>query len=159
MSDNKLTVKALDALKPKSKPYTVSDGTVGGMVVAVSTAGKKVFRLKFVFQGKAQQLTLGAYPAFGLAEAREMALSAKKQLAQGTNPAAAKQAGKAKRRADEATVRSVAGDWLVLKQPEWSQVHLDDTIQKLELHVLPRFGDKPIAEVTKADIKPVLDIR
>lgn len=153
----KLTDIKIKSLKPKAKPYTVSDGTIGGLVVAVSTAGKKVFRLKYKFQGKAQQLTLGAYPTFGLADAREMAQAAKKQLAQGKDPATAKQAEKAKTRAGEATFRSVAGEWLASKQRAWSPVHLDDTVKKLELHVLPRFGDKPIAEVAKADIKPVLD--
>jgi integrase len=34
---------------------------------------------------------------------------------------------------------------------------VDDTIKRLEKHVLPRFGDKPIADVAKADIKAVLD--
>jgi hypothetical protein len=109
MSD-KLTDIKIKSLKPEANPYTVSDGTIGGMVVAVSTAGKKVFRLKYKFQGKAQQLTIGKYPELSLAEAREIAQEAKKQLTNGINPAAVKQTEKAKVRAGETTFRSVAGD-------------------------------------------------
>jgi hypothetical protein len=92
MPRDNLTDTAIRALKPKDKPYKVSDGKIGGMFVAVSTAGGKTFRLAYKFQGKAQQLTLGMYPTISLAEAREIAQSAKKQLDQGTNPAANKKA-------------------------------------------------------------------
>lgn len=39
-----------------------------------------------------------------------------------------------------------------------SEVTIDDTIKKLERHVLPSLGDTPISEITKADIKAVLDV-
>ena len=91
----KLTDLSIKSLKSKPKPYTASDGTIGGLVVAVSTAGKKVFRLKYKFQGKAQQLTIGPYPEISLAEAREKATWAKSLIRQGTNPAATKRAEKA----------------------------------------------------------------
>ena len=94
MSD-KLTDRKIKSLKPKAKPYTVSDGYIGGLFVAVSVKGTKVFRLKYKFQGKAQQLTLGPYPEVCLIYAREIALEARRLLHQGTNPTTAKQAEKA----------------------------------------------------------------
>jgi hypothetical protein len=86
MSKKKLTDTAVKSLKPTDKPYKAADGDEGGMFVAVSPTGKKVFRLAFKFQGKWQQLTLGAYPALTLVEAREKARQAKRLLAQGTIP-------------------------------------------------------------------------
>jgi hypothetical protein len=53
-----LTDTAIRALKPKDKPYKVSDGKTGGMFLTVSPKGKKAFRLAYKFQGKAQLLTL-----------------------------------------------------------------------------------------------------
>jgi integrase len=67
------------------------------------------------------------------------------------------QAEKAKEKAGEATFLSVATEWLAIKQNRCSAVYLDDTQKKLNLHILPRLGDKPIADVAKADIKPILD--
>jgi integrase len=152
-----LTETKVKALKPRTKPYKVSDGTIGGLHVAVSTAGGKVFCLAYRFEDKWRLLRLGAWPVFSLDEARDSAREAKKQLAAGTNPAAAKQAARAKALADAATLRVVTGQWLAWKQDALGAVTTDDTVKRLERHVLKRFGDKPIAELTKADIKAVLD--
>ncbi len=81
MPKTMLTDTVIRALKPKDKPYKVSDGKTGGMFITVSPKGKKAFRLAYKFQGKAQQLTLGAYPERSLEEARDLAREAKKQLA------------------------------------------------------------------------------
>lgn len=51
----------------------------------------------------------------------------------------------------------VAAEWLKWRQPILSPTTVDDIVKRLEKHVMPRFGDKPIAEVSKADIKTVLD--
>lgn len=157
MAGNILTETKLKSLKPQNKPYKVADGKVGGMFVAVSTAGGVTFRLGYKFDGKHQQLTLGQYPMFSLAEARDLAEKARKQIATGTNPAAAKKAEKAQVKASEITFRVVAARWFALGQQTWSAVTEDDTNKRLEKHILPYFGDKPIADITKDDIKPTLD--
>jgi len=157
MSKNTLTDTKIKLLKPKSKPYKVSDGTIGGLHVAVSTAGGKVFCLAYKFDGKWRLLRLGAWPVFSLEEARDLARDAKKQIALGKDPAAAKKAEKGKVRAEKTTFRMVAAQWLRWRQSALGAVTVDDTIKRLEKHVLPRFGDKPVAKVGKADIKAVLD--
>ena len=63
MSRNTLTATKIKLLKPKSKPYKVSDGTIGGLHVAVSTAGGKVFCLAYRFDGKWRLLRLGGVGA------------------------------------------------------------------------------------------------
>ncbi len=157
MTRDTLTETKIKSLKPKTKPYKVSDGTIGGLHVAVSIAGGKVFYLAYRFEGKWRLLRLGAYPLFSLEEARDLARDAKKQLAQGVDPAAATKAEKAKVRANATTFRIVTAQWLAWRQSVLGAVTVDDTVKRLERHALPRFGDKPIAEVTKADIKAVLD--
>ena len=107
-----LTETKIKQLKPKNKPYKVSDGTIGGLHVAVSIAGGKVFYLAYRFEDKWRLLRLGAWPLFTLNEARDLARDAKKQIALGTNPAAARKAEKAKIQADATTFRMVAAQWL-----------------------------------------------
>jgi hypothetical protein len=116
MPASKLTDTAIKTLKLKNKPYKVSDGTIGGMFIAVSPKGKKVFRFAYKFQGKGQLLTLGVYPDVTLMEARDLAREARKQLAQGINPAAAKKADKGKENAETTTFRFIAGEWLLFRQ-------------------------------------------
>ena len=81
MARDTLTETKIKSLKPKTKPYKVSDGTIGGLHVAVSVAGGKVFYLAYRFDNKWRLLRLGAYPLFSLEEARDLARDAKKQLA------------------------------------------------------------------------------
>ncbi len=157
MNRDILTETKIKQLKPRTKPYKVSDGTIDGLHVAVSIAGGKVFCLAYRFDGKWCLLRLGAWPTFSLDEARELAREAKKQIATGTNPAAVKQAARARAVATATTVRVVAGQWLAWKQDALGAVTTDDTVKRLERHVLKRFGDKPIAELTKADVKAILD--
>lgn len=157
MAKKALTDAALKALKAKQKPYKVTDGSVPGLFVAVSTTGRRVFRLQFLFEGKFQLLTIGAYPDLSLSEARIKALEAKKQISQGTNPAAEKQRSKAQAKAEGLTFRKVTEEWREKAEPGWSEVHIRDTRQKLDCHILPRIGDMPIAEVGKAEVKGILD--
>ena len=157
MAAQKLTDLQVKSLKPKSKPYKVTDGSFKGLFVDVAITGKKVFRLNYSFEGKPKQIKLCPYPEFSLADAREMALAARKQIANGIDPAAAKKAEKAKRKANTLTLRIVAEEWMASRTPIWSAVHLDDVRKILNLHVFPRIGDLPIANITKADIKAILD--
>ncbi|SBV98163.1 Site-specific recombinase, phage integrase family [uncultured delta proteobacterium] len=158
MARETLTETKIKALKPRNKPYKASDGTIGGLHVAVSVAGGKVFCLAYRFDDKWRLLRLGAWPTFGLDEARDWARDAKKQIALGIDPAAAKQAARTKAVAEATTFRMLTARWLTWRQPILSVVTIDDTIKKLERYILPCLGDKPVTEVTKADIKAVLDI-
>ena len=157
MPTAKLTDAKLKSLKPRNKQFKIADGTIGGLHVAVSPTGKRVFRFSFRFGGKEQLLTIGPYPELSLADARDAALEAKKMVVQGKNPAAVKQKAKVASKTEKTTFHDVAEEWFTLRKPEWSEVHLKDTRQKMDLHMCPRLGHLPIATVTKADIKAVLD--
>ena len=67
---NKLTDSKLRGLKPREKPYKVSDG--GGMYVEVRPNGSKWWRLAYRLNGKQQLKSLGVYPEVGLFEARRL---------------------------------------------------------------------------------------
>ena len=60
----------------------------------VTTAGGKLWRLKYRLGGKERLLSLGAYPAVGLKDARARRDEAKELVAQGIDPGAQKKAAK-----------------------------------------------------------------
>jgi Arm DNA-binding domain len=80
-----LTALAIEKLKPKEKPYKVSDGN--GLYLLVKPTGAKLWRVRYHFEGKETMLSLGAYPAVMLAAARGKRDEALTLLANGTNPA------------------------------------------------------------------------
>jgi hypothetical protein len=87
--------------KPGKKPIKVSDGE--GMYLLISPRGGKSWRLKYRFEGKEKVLAFGTYPEISLLEAREKRLAARKALANGVDPGAARRAQKqaVEKRAEE----------------------------------------------------------
>ncbi len=79
-----LTVLAIEKLKPKEKPYKVSDGNQLSLIV--EPAGAKLWRLRYTFGGKEKMLSLGSFPEVSLADARGKRDEALTQLANGINP-------------------------------------------------------------------------
>lgn len=86
-----LTDVALKSLKPKEKPYKVSDRD--GMYAHVTIAGAVTFRLDYRLNGRRETVTLGRYGAGGLslAMARERCIDARRAIGEGRSPALEKQ--------------------------------------------------------------------
>lgn len=68
-------------LKPKSKPYKVAD--FDGLYIAVNPSGSKLWRFKYRLDGKEKLLSIGAYPAISLAQARQARDAARAVVAVG----------------------------------------------------------------------------
>lgn len=73
-----LTVKQIEAAKPKEKPYRLLDGN--GLYLYVPVSGKKVWQLRYKIDGKEKILTVGKYPLMTLQEARDKAWTARKEI-------------------------------------------------------------------------------
>lgn len=75
-----LTVKQVDAAKPKDKPYKICD--IEGLCLYVSAAGSKAWKCDFDVAGKRTTITYGKYPEVSLADARLKNLERKKAPAE-----------------------------------------------------------------------------
>ncbi len=82
--------------KPQDKSYKLTDGQ--GLYLYIMPSGGKSWRYKFRFLNKEKCLVIGQYPTISLAEARERQNQARKELANGVNPAVAKQEAGSKTR-------------------------------------------------------------
>ncbi|WP_427452004.1 Arm DNA-binding domain-containing protein [Litorimonas sp. WD9-15] len=89
------TVAKMKSLKPKVKPYKVSD--YDSLFVLVTPNGSKLWKFKFRVDGKEKSLSLGKYPAVTLKRARFLRDEARRLHAEGVDPAAKKQKAKAKK--------------------------------------------------------------
>jgi integrase len=141
--------------KAKTKPYKLSDGE--GLFLLVTPAGRKYWRLKYHFAGKEKLLALGVYPEVSLADARERRTQARKALAAGNDPAEAKRV--AKRLGVEKsqnTFESLAREWHQNRLETWNPEHAAKILKRLERHVFPAVGSRPIADVTTSELLAVL---
>lgn len=76
-----LTVKQVEALRPKEKRYKTTDG--GGLYIVVYPSGVKSWRYNYKVNGKEQTKVYGQYPAMSLADARSENLKFKENLRNG----------------------------------------------------------------------------
>src|ERR1700730_5649362 len=75
----------LTALKvQRAKPGKYSDG--GNLYLVVSPSGSRKWVLRFIWRGGAKKMGLGSATTVPLADAREKAASARRQIAKGLNP-------------------------------------------------------------------------
>ncbi|PXV57109.1 Integrase [Dyella jiangningensis] len=150
-----LTDTAIRKAKPIEKAQRLFDGS--GMYLEIAPSGGKWWRLKYRFGGKEKRLSLGVYPDVGLALARERRDAARKLLAQGIDPGVQRKAEKAA--GDERAANSfevIAGEWLAVKEPEWTPKQFAKERDRLRNHVFPRLGTLPVANVGVAEIRPLL---
>lgn len=81
-----LTDSTLRNAKPRETQYKLHDD--GGLFVIVRPSGGKLWRFKYRFAGKEQQLSIGTYPDVGLKTARARHDEARALLSEGIDPAA-----------------------------------------------------------------------
>ena len=79
-----LTENQAKNAKPLERAYKLADSE--GLFLLVQPNGAKLWRMKYRFAGKEKLLSFGAYPALGIAAARERRRAAKAVLAEGRDP-------------------------------------------------------------------------
>jgi len=154
-----LTVKGIEAAKPKIKEYRLFDG--GGLYLAIMPSGGKLWRLKYRFDDKEKLIALGAYPSISLADARGLREENKKKIAIGIDPAEERKAEKTRKRAKELetknTVNAVAEEYLLKIRGDLTEGYYRKLTSYYDNNVKHVLGEMPINTVTRADIRIVID--
>lgn len=154
-----LSVSQVKNAKPKDKLYKLSDG--GGLALWVLPSGGKSWRLTYTRpdDNKQDTMTLGLYPDFSLADARDWRDQIKAKLARGINP-------KAEQPVELDTAyqfRNRLYDW----HKRWATEGGKDGTGKnpkyaaqvmaaLEANILPHFIDRDVRTITTAEVVAVL---
>lgn len=137
-------------VKEKSKSIKLFDER--GLFLIVTPKGGKWWRFKYRFEGKEKLLSLGTYPDVPLANARERREAARKLLAQGVDPGAARKDVQAKAAEDALTFEAVARQWYENKRPFWTPGTAERILRRLSNDLLPPLGGMPIKTVTPKQI-------
>jgi integrase len=138
-------------IKPSGKPVKISDS--GGLYLEVTPKGSKYWRLKYRFGGKEKKLAIGVYPTISLQDAREKRDDAKKKLANGIDPSAAKQALKRQLvLKTENTFERVAKEWFEHQKDVWSENHRGTVWRRLENEIFPCLGRCPLEDINPPQI-------
>jgi integrase len=146
-----LTELKIRNAKAKDQPYRLADG--GGLYLYVSPAGGKLWRWKYRFEGKEKLMSFGAYPEVSLLAARTAHQEHRTKLAAGTDPMAERKAQKTLQvREVETSFEYVAKAWFAKWKKGKCERHASYTERRMEADILPRLGQRPIAEIQPPDI-------
>jgi integrase len=158
-----LTIKAINALKPREKPYKVFDAK--GLYLLVNKNGSRYWRFKYRFDNKERVLALGVFPDTGLKAARKKRDDARRLLSEeGIDPGAKRKADKIARKIAQAgSFKAVAEEWLEAgcpgsgrsKRPP-SETTIRQLRQRLKKYVYPRIGHIPMVDIRLADLRGVI---
>lgn len=137
--------------KPKKKPYKIADGE--GLFLVIAPSGSKYWRLRYFIAGKEKLLALGVYPEISLGDARDRRAQARKLLAADRDP------GEAKKEVKRLTAlrssnafETIAREWYEKRTHEWAPRSAKTTLARLEQHILPKLGERPVTEITAPDV-------
>ena len=173
----RLSPLTVERMQPKATRQEIPDSVTSGLYFIVQPSGVKSWAVRYRFDRKPCKLTLGRYPAVELGAARDLAKAALEAVDKGNNPALRKKATRPTRARSEpdsadAEVADIKAKDLTRESPVrdvWKgylKVHLipEATASSVarfkgifETHVLPKWRDRPVAGMVKADALTVID--
>jgi integrase len=144
-------------IPPKPQQLDYFDTKERGLGLRVSYGGRKSFFAMYSNNvGKRQRVSLGEYGRLehgklSLAEARKRAQARLGEVAKDHDPAAD---ARAQRQAP--TLRTLASDFIAMQRKQ-GRKSAERQEQMLARNVLPAIGDRKVRDLTRADIKTVMD--
>lgn len=146
-----LTDTSIKNTKATVKTQKLFDGN--GLYLEVTPTGSKRWRFKYRFQGKEKLLSVGLYPAISLKVARERRDDLRRQVAEGIDPSAQRQALKDTHIENSANTFEVIGrEWHLRFSNTWVPNHANRILSRLEKDIFPWLGKKPIKNIGPMDI-------
>ncbi len=172
-----LTDRTARALKSREKQYEVRAGRVAGLMLRVLASGAKCWSFRYRVNGRQRRVALGPFPAVGIAAARDMAEDHLLAVRRGGDPQRERQQ---QREAD--TVKDAASLFLDLHalgpdigprdektgriadvwtfEPESGtprkRTWREDR-RKLAVEIIPKWGRRPIREITRRDVRELVE--
>lgn len=151
-----LTAKFIEGLKPNDKETRYTDAKAPGLTLAVKPStsrkkdGSKLWRFRYMLDGKAKMRSLGEYPVVSLKEARDKAHELRKALDGGVDPSQERKLGK--QSAGKTSFKAMAEAWLDDRtENKWETSHAKRNRERLTNNLFPVFGEKDINALTLSD--------
>lgn len=138
-----------------TEPGLHAVGEVPGLCLQVKATGARSWILRTVVAGKRCEIGLGGFPGVTLAQARDLARDHRLEIRKGSDPVRERLA---RRQREAWTFKKTAQTYIDLHGPQWrNDKHRAQWTATLTAYAYPAFGDKHVADITKADILQVVE--
>ena len=149
MPTRSLTVASVACIKPPERgQIDYFDKGFPGLALRVSYGGAKAWAYFYRLHGKLRRLSLGRFPAMSLDEARDAWRAARLAVDKGESPAHL-------RPTTADSFATVAEEWLTRDQGQNRSAA--EVRRVIERDVLPAWGDRLIAAITRRDCIELID--
>ena len=148
---------AIDNAKAREKRYDLTDG--GGLVLEVMPSGSKTWRFKYHLDGKREKVTIGAYPAFSIKQARDKHEELRAMVERGESPARTKQTLSVEKKLVESralSFRTFAQRWINETLFYRSEGYRAQIVRWLDAYVYPSIGDTQLGDVQPGDVLAII---
>jgi integrase len=153
-----LTVKAIEALKPRAERYIVRDAEVSGLELRVHTDGTKAWSLRYRANGQQRRLKLGAYDPerLTLAAARKTANRELRKVDGGVDPQAERRAARrAVEQAKADSIEALCTAYIERHAKPKKRTWRDDQ-STLNREIIPVWKGRPVTEITRRDCRALV---
>jgi integrase len=148
----KLTTKAVEAIKPTTDRREIPDALLPGLYLIVQPSGARSWAVRYRHGDRTRKHTLGNYPLLDLKAARELGAKALRVAAEGRDP------GHDKKQERGTTVEDVVAQFLDRHcRHNHSPRTLKESERLLRLYVLSRWSDRPARNISRAEVREMLD--
>jgi integrase len=151
----RLTVKAVEAIRPGAERREIPDAHMPGLYLVLQPSGAKSWCVRYRHRGVSRKHTIGAFPAVDLKSARELGGRALRAVAEGRDP------GREKAEARSARIDSVdriVEEFLERHVRRSNRVRTQEETERLfRLHILPRWRGRMIRDINRRDVIEMVD--
>ncbi len=151
-----LTHRGVEALKCAETPYRIPDLRCPGLAIRVAPSGLKTWDVAYRIRGAGggRRLSLGPFPATSLDGARDRTNALVKAAQAGWDLIAEENATKAKAEARVTVSQTIE---LYLNRKVRGQLRTAHEIETRLYRTLNSIKDRPIAEITRRDLRAILE--
>ena len=136
-------------LPPATGRVEVADTKVAGLVFRLTSAGKASWSARArTHDGKQTRVTLGEWPAVGIAEARKRTNATRSDIWRGADPVAARRAARAAQESQPTVAERVA-QWQQAKESSWSDRYRREVARIHNAEIAPKLGKRPLTATTR----------
>jgi len=143
-----LSVKEIEAAKPKETDYVLYDGD--GLELLIKSSGSKIWQFRYIrpVTKKRAKKSIGPYPSVTLVDARNYRAEARTLLAKQIDPQEHQQEQlRSTLEAKTNTFKLVAERWWSMKRASVTKGYAQDIWRSLERDVFPVIGDMSITDI------------
>jgi integrase len=149
-----LSAVTVEKISPSDEINRYQDGQ--GLYLEVRPGGGKYWFYRFRFAGKDKRISLGAYPAVSLKEARRKLVVQRQIVADGDDPSRVRKVARLHQNSADQTFEYIAREFLRTLKDESGAAYLDKLRRRLEMYVFPYIGTMNIEKISTKDVLDAL---